>query len=147
MGDITKTTRKCTVCEESKPLDSEHFPRGGRCKTGFDYRCKECERARNKAYRDSYDGKRQRTAARYKREYGITLSAAEALLVGQGGGCAICEKELDWTTFCVDHCHDTGAVRGILCNNCNTGIGMMRDDVELIEAAASYLLNPPALAT
>lgn len=94
----------------------------------------------------SYDYKRER-ASRIKKEYGITMQAAEAMLSAQGGGCAICAKPLsiaqegkaaaDYSH--VDHCHTTGKVRGILCNNCNHGIGKFMDNPDLLRAAANYL--------
>jgi len=56
------------------------------------------------------------------------------------GACSICQKtEADGIALCVDHCHDTGTIRGILCNNCNAGIGMLGDDVAMLEKAISYL--------
>lgn len=62
------------------------------------------------------------------------------LLAEQGGCCAICESDdpgREW--WSVDHDHATGAVRGLLCNNCNAGLGMFKDSPELIRAAYEYL--------
>lgn len=94
----------------------------------------------------SYDYQRER-ASRIKKEYGITMQDAEAMLSAQGGGCAICAKPLsiaqegkaaaDYSH--VDHCHTTGKVRGILCNNCNHGVGKFMDSPELLRKAANYL--------
>jgi Recombination endonuclease VII len=56
------------------------------------------------------------------------------------GGCAICGKRpARVASLHLDHCHDTGDVRGILCLSCNQGIGQFRDDPDLLEAAARYL--------
>lgn len=46
-----------------------------------------------------------------------------------------------WTKMAIDHCHKTGQVRGLLCTNCNTAIGLMKDSPERLEAAASYIRN------
>ena len=60
------------------------------------------------------------------------------MLAGQGGVCAICKRKFDKTP-CVDHCHSTGKVRGLLCRKCNIGLGFCRDDSNLMRAATAYL--------
>jgi len=83
-------------------------------------------------------------ARRYnlKRKYGLTEEGFTELLVSQGGGCAICgttEPGGRAQQFHVDHHHGTGTVRGILCTNCNSGLGQFKDDPSLLEAAVRYL--------
>lgn len=70
-------------------------------------------------------------------EFGITVSEYEALVVIQDGFCAIdgCEREPE----CVDHCHITGHVRGLLCNKHNKALGSFGDDVGGLLSAVSYL--------
>lgn len=68
--------------------------------------------------------------------YGITEAEFDTLLAQQGGGCAICGRQ---TTLCVDHDHDTGEVRGILCRECNRALGLFGDDSDTLERAAKYL--------
>lgn len=71
---------------------------------------------------------------------GITLARFEEMLKAQGGVCAICfHVSEDGRQLCVDHCHKTGKIRGLLCSACNTGIGLMKDDVSLMENAIKYL--------
>jgi hypothetical protein len=78
--------------------------------------------------------------AHLERKYGITLNDYEAMLVEQGGGCAICHApEPDGQSLHVDHDHDTGAVRGLLCFTCNAGIGMFDHDIDRLIAAVVYL--------
>ena len=84
--------------------------------------------------------------------YGIELVDYERLANAQGGVCAICGVEIPlvWGAGgSVDHDHDTGDVRGILCSNCNAGLGMFGDDPEIIRSAAMYLerANPTGSAT
>lgn len=75
-----------------------------------------------------------------KRKYGITLEERMAMLDAQGGVCAACmqpkSNKGDWTT---DHCHDSGKVRGILCTQCNTALGLLAEDPERIRALALYI--------
>jgi hypothetical protein len=74
--------------------------------------------------------------------YGFTPEEYEALLESQGGVCAICasaEVQGYGKRLAVDHCHDSSRVRGILCGNCNRGLGAFNHDPELLGAAASYL--------
>jgi DNA topoisomerase VI subunit B len=58
----------------------------------------------------------------------------------QQNKCAVCEEEFDqFKRKCIDHCHETGKFRAILCNNCNSGLGMFEDNVEYLENAIKYL--------
>lgn len=99
---------------------------------------------RNAVRRASYDPRRDREN-RLIRQYGITLGEYEALSESQGGVCAICGKPESAANqhgplpLAVDHCHGSGAVRGLLCSGCNTGLGKFQDDPELLRAALRYL--------
>ncbi len=72
-----------------------------------------------------------------KTKYQITIDDFEAMQAAQNGACAICLRLSE--ALNVDHCHKTGAVRGLLCWDCNTSIGKFRDDPEKLERAAKYL--------
>lgn len=77
-----------------------------------------------------------------KKRYGITLQAYNAMLTAQGGGCAICgarPETVHHGTLPVDHCHATGKTRGLLCDNCNRALGLLKDDVERVRKMAAYL--------
>ncbi|MBO9194351.1 endonuclease VII domain-containing protein [Rhizobium sp. 16-449-1b] len=81
---------------------------------------------------------------RLRAEFGISVEEYDALLAKQGGGCAICgEKSADKRghRLHVDHSHDTGAVRGILCSSCNIGLGKFKDSVSRLDRAIEYLLE------
>jgi len=83
----------------------------------------------------------------YKRKYGVSAEEVHALWQEQGGRCGICERTVLWEfegkgnrdRLCVDHCHETGEVRGILCWSCNAGLGKLGDTVEALERAIRYL--------
>lgn len=81
-----------------------------------------------------------------KRNYGVTLSWYKEKHQEQGGRCAICNGEgfiMDpsrhRTKLVVDHCHDTGRVRGLLCHNCNRALGLFKDSETSLLSAVSYL--------
>lgn len=64
----------------------------------------------------------------------------EVLFAEQGGTCAICElPEISGRSLAIDHCHETGRVRGLLCNRCNRALGLMKDDPERLLRAINYL--------
>jgi hypothetical protein len=88
-----------------------------------------------------YNRERQRPY-HLKYKYGITVEEYEVLLETQNHRCAICNTDSPsgkWKVFAVDHCHDTGEVRGLLCNECNRGMGLLGDDHKRLEAASAYL--------
>jgi hypothetical protein len=73
-----------------------------------------------------------------KRLYGISPADYDALLAKQDGVCAICGKPSE-ETLCVDHCHATGTIRGLLCRKCNTGLGCYEDDPAAMITSLAYL--------
>lgn len=77
-----------------------------------------------------------------KRIYGITIKEYYKMLEDQGGGCAVCGKTPgeNGRRLAVDHDHETGEVRGLLCSSCNTGLGNFKDDPQLLESAMYYLM-------
>jgi hypothetical protein len=69
----------------------------------------------------------------------MTLEERDEIVANQGSICPICSVELDNNNMRVDHCHDTDIVRGVLCNSCNTGIGLMKDNRQNLARAIEYL--------
>jgi hypothetical protein len=82
-------------------------------------------------------GKRS-TRRRRLTKYGLTEAELTALEQAQAGRCAICREELG-PALVIDHCHNSGQVRGLLCSACNVGLGSFRDDTARLHAAAAYL--------
>jgi hypothetical protein len=87
-----------------------------------------------------------RRRSQYKKNYGITLEEYDAMLLAQNGVCKICgNKETHKGAMgrpkplCVDHCHATGKVRGLLCNDCNQVLGRAKDNTETLKKAIKYL--------
>lgn len=79
-------------------------------------------------------------AARIMYEYGITFQEYDALLTKQNGTCAICRLPCaTGRKLCIDHDHKTGKVRGLLCRTCNSGIGLLKEDIDTLKRAVQYL--------
>ena len=79
--------------------------------------------------------------AHLRRTFGISAAEFDAMLAVQGGCCAVCgvEQTTDGRAFRVDHDHETGRVRGLLCHSCNVAIGLLKDDVVVLAQAIAYL--------
>ncbi len=104
-------------------------------------------REQNKKYREE-----NRHVARnhhLKRAYGLTLEQVDEAILAQDNACLICRKQFTdgkrMGRACVDHCHVTGKVRGILCGYCNSGLGKFFDQPDLLEAAIAYLQRSKVL--
>lgn len=99
--------------------------------------CLQCQKKNRKKYSNS-DKRRDN---QFKQRYGIGIKEYNILLENQNNCCAICKKnksELS-TNLHVDHDHLTGKVRGLLCFNCNSGLGRFKDNIEYLLEAATYL--------
>jgi hypothetical protein len=73
-------------------------------------------------------------------KYGISEADYDAFAAAQGNGCAVCHAPLPLNrSGHIDHDHNTGTVRGLLCMRCNVGIGNLRDDPEILASAIDYL--------
>lgn len=70
----------------------------------------------------------------------MTEAEYQVILARQSGGCAICNAVPEYRLR-VDHCHETGRVRGLLCHSCNVGLGWFRDDPKRMRAAVAYLIG------
>lgn len=134
----------CTKCGISKEL--EEFHNYKRTKDGKAYRCKSCETEARKAYQARQCPKKKRQMARdrlMRFKYGIEISDFEAMLSLAGGLCEICRGPPTvyhgYGTLCVDHCHATNKVRGLLCNKCNQALGLFKDSILNLESAVGYL--------
>jgi len=122
--------KTCSACGEDKALDEFYVDRSAR--DGRYSRCKGCHRASVKRYVETI-GPRERRVQRLMAQYLISRDRAEALV--DATICQICGVEA--SDLEVDHCHETGKVRGVLCGRCNKGIAIFdRDPVWLINATA-----------
>ena len=159
--------KTCTSCKVEKPLTDFSLDR--KAMDGKAWECKSCssdrrkkyyaknadkERERSKKYRVENADKVRESKKKYYAEnsdrardrnlqnrYGIGHEEYLELFEKQDGKCKICETTSNRKLkhFAVDHCHDTGDVRGLLCSNCNTAIGLLKDNPDLLRTAAKYI--------
>ena len=131
--------KECKECGVEKSL--EEFNKKKTSKDGKNYICKICEAIKSKEYRDNPDNRLTERDRDLKKKYGITLYTYTTMLESQGGVCDICGKSVieNGKALAVDHNHNTGAVRGLLCNTCNSGIGLLQDNTEILQLAINYL--------
>ena len=140
--------KTCAECGVSKPIDEYYQTRervdGTR---GRRNKCKQCV---VKKTNDYYFKKREYYTERgywnrIRREHGITKEDYEALLEAQGYQCPICGtndpkgRKGSLVRWHVDHCHNTGKGRGLLCMPCNVGMGSFKDDPDVMRKAAAYV--------
>jgi len=141
-------TKRCTVCGEVKPRSQFSKARDGKYGPILRSECKPCCSQRAMQWYRDNPGRTVANKRRFNLEklYGISLTEYEAMRRRQGGVCAVCGKapagkHARDVRLVVDHCHQTGETRGLLCNSCNRAIGLLGDDPILMRKAISYLLR------
>jgi hypothetical protein len=144
--NVMPTMKMCTVCKVAKPF--EDFYDGYKAKKQRDVvnkkyphsRCKDCDHARVKVYHKNNRAKvtKQQLISHRRREYGLTEEEYNNMVLSQNNVCVICNKPSSRTLH-IDHDHVTGKVRGLLCSNCNLGIGLLQEDLTILNRAIEYL--------
>ena len=130
-------TKICTCCRKAHPLSN--YSKNKSYSDGLSIYCKPCIRAKNATYRSK--NPEATRANNLKSKFGLTLDEYDTMLSDQGGACAICGTDTPGGhgRFHVDHNHDTGENRGLLCHHCNVGLGHFRDSIATLSAAITYL--------
>ncbi len=159
----------CATCKNHLPLD--FFHRHSSRKDGLQGRCKECrsiyarenpEVGRNAAKKWAENNREKQREIRNRRrrenrravksdelytKFRIRIDDYERMLSDQDGVCAICKQSETQTlngavkSLAVDHCHASGRVRGLLCGHCNTALGKVKDDPEILRSMIEYLAS------
>lgn len=139
MGTSVEIEKKCKHCHEIKPLSK--FPKNKEMKDGHINRCNACSVKATMVSRNKPEHKKNFRSKSYQRYYGISIETYDEMREKQNHRCFICDKhETDNGRFlAVDHDHDTGAVRKLLCNNCNSALGLLMDSPVILEKATKYL--------
>lgn len=136
--------KQCTNCGETKEFSL--FTKSKNGKYGYKSQCKACvAQTKKEKYRTIKEAGLYDPAANknsmLKKLYGIGIDEYNSMLEMQKHKCAICSTHIDVfiRKLAVDHDHKTGVVRGLLCHHCNTAIGLLKEDSNLIRKAASYI--------
>ena len=140
--------KKCSKCKEIKYESSFHSK--GRNKE-LHSQCKDCirtvKREHYHKFPDKQVDKNRRIKIRHKENgkwtspiYVMSGQEYDKMAIAQDNRCAIC-KQLWHKRLDVDHCHTTGKIRGLLCGNCNRGLGLFRENRAFLFSAIEYLDN------
>ena len=148
----TSAQKLCLKCNVLK--NKEHFYIHKQ--NGLSAYCKDCSKEQVKEYRKKNPEKIKSLKEKYKEtrkeirkpterrnhlkiKYGITEIEYEKMFNNQDGKCLLCDKKCDYRKLHIDHCHSTGKIRGLLCSNCNLGLGNFKDNIETLKKAIEYL--------
>lgn len=128
--------KRCSKCGQEK--EQTEFQKAASSRDGLQWWCKPCMRAAQVARRSDKADEYQAQWKSYNRrvaakKYGLTEEEYSAIVEAP---CALCGSREDTV---LDHCHQTGKVRGSLCRTCNAGLGLFKDDDSLLERASSYV--------
>ncbi|WP_329023744.1 endonuclease VII domain-containing protein [Streptomyces sp. NBC_00890] len=118
---VPRGHKRCPQCGEVKPHDQ--WERNRSSSDGWASYCRPCRAERNRV-------------AYFQRKYGLSPAEVDELIAAQQGVCCIC---LTAPAEHVDHCHQTGRVRGVLCFSCNAALGQLKDRPDAIRRAAAYV--------
>ncbi len=155
--------QKCTKCGISQPLD--RFHRNRTRKSGHQSECTNCSKIRGKIYYAKYNikeraklwrqnnkkkistqrrlrylkNKDKHFAQQIKRNFGLDMDTYLLLRNKQNNSCAICHKEQLRRRLNIDHNHKNNLIRGLLCDGCNIALGLLKDNIELLRSAITYL--------
>lgn len=128
---------------------SEFYPHR-RMKSGLQPNCRKCGREWHRerpeyirAKNAEFKRKNPQYAINWSRRarFGLGPADVQAIIDAQHGVCVGCRRGLVSVKACVDHCHSTGVVRGILCNDCNLALGMAQDSPETLRRLAAYVAS------
>lgn len=127
---MTLLLRQCKICKQEKPSEDFYVSNRVTCKPCYIERVLKNQQANPELY--------QSLKLEYK--YGITLAERDQMIEDQNNRCACCNDEFEKSLYThVDHCHTTLKIRGILCHNCNKGLGNFKDSTDRLAKAIKYL--------
>lgn len=149
--EVPEGSKWCPACQSVKPLDG--FPKHRSRKDGVASRCKPCsskasiasarrnpEKQLTKMREWRANNPKSHRPGVLKRLYGLTMAEYNELFISQNSKCAICLRVPSENKLLhVDHDHQTGVVRGLLCQQCNHAIGLLQENPDVIQRALNYL--------
>ena len=118
----------CTNCNQELPLDKFHKRTYASGNIGDQPKCKKCSSEKRKSYYKPHEYMR--------RKFNLTETEYSDLI--NVNTCQICDRDIT-DKKCIDHCHSKEKIRGVLCNNCNTALGLVGDNTEVLSRMINYL--------
>ena len=119
--------KTCSICKQDLSLSQFHKRTYASGNIGYQNKCKKCTTTVRREYYKPHEKTRQR----------LKISEEQFNDLMKNENCQICNVEL--IKKCIDHCHSTNKIRGVLCNNCNTALGLVGDNVSTLQAMIEYL--------
>lgn len=147
-GEPIHVTKFCTKCRQTKPIDDFSSAASRKERFRRHTTCKACKAAISTAwFKKNSERHTKSQRSRTLRRYGLDSASYAEMFAAQNGQCAICgtsKMQVDYRNgkpkpMFIDHNHVTGRVRALLCSQCNTGLGLFRDDPKLLRAAIAYI--------
>lgn len=137
-------TKFCKSCRIIKPLSEYHHSIKNKeyGKSYPDSFCKSCKSVKTKKWCQDNKQKfiRYNIKSKLKNRYGMTMDEYDAMVTAQNNLCAICNQPQARRNLAVDHCHQTNRVRGLLCDKCNLALGMINENLDIVEGIKRYLI-------
>jgi hypothetical protein len=128
-GNVSQVNglKTCISCNESKDVSNFHYYSKEKRYHSF---CNDCKKEKFRSY--------QKNKGRFLR-YGMTKDDYEKMYADQKGNCFLCGEH--YSILCIDHSHKTGKVRKLLCKECNTAIGLLKENISTLENIINYIKN------
>lgn len=122
-------TKTCSNCNQNKSLDQFYKRTYSSGKIGTQHNCKACAAEVRARYYKPH--------SKIRYQLGLTVEQVEKIIAPQT--CAACGAEGPKVRLCIDHCHTTNKVRGLLCHQCNTALGLLQDNIDRVRQLEEYL--------
>ena len=146
-----KDLKKCKACSIEKPIEEYHISHQGKTGPIYKSKCKICIREyhreeyhnltdvkkRERRNKNTCNNAEYRQSYRLKSRYGLTTEDFSAMIVEQQNKCKICKCDMDPPQ--VDHSHNTGKVRALLCRPCNTSLGLLKENPQTLRNMITYI--------
>jgi hypothetical protein len=142
--------KRCSRCKSER--DTSEFYADKKSLDGLRSQCKVCARATSRKWKRANKARNAQNTRSWrevnrdrvsghnlKQKFNMTIADYDAMYCAQASGCAICGIDREKKRLAVDHDHATGAIRALLCQACNTTLGKMHDNPDLLRLAAGYL--------
>jgi hypothetical protein len=133
------------MCNEARPI-SEFRSRGGSMRHLIKSRCNHCLYLEHRRWSEEnpdsvreYRSRHKWTLKKRCNRHDISVEDFWSIYENQDGVCPICENDIDPEDSAIDHNHETGNVRGLLCKTCNRGLGMLKDSERVLHNAIDYI--------